>query len=106
MCLTIKFEFYVKKSMFGLVRQLVSLADGDVKAFQAQIEKFEAEKRKKLKNDWLGNCTFRGEDSGGGCGKVAPDHPFLPDGTLRDECTLEFAPYLGVNCFPSVSGPE
>ena len=92
--------------MFGAIRQLVKLADGDVKAFQAQIDKFEAEKRQRVKNDWLDNCVFRGEDSGGGCGKVAKDHPFLDDGKLRDECTLEFAPYLGINCFPSVSGPE
>jgi hypothetical protein len=91
--------------MFGDFRRLVMLADGDIQSIQAQIDRFEAEKRSRLKNDWLGNCTFRGEDSGGGCGQVANSHPFL-DGKLRDECTLEFAPYLGVNCFPSVSGPE
>ena len=91
--------------MFGDIRNFVKLADGDIKAIQAQIDKFESEKHNKLNHYWLDNCTFRGEDSGGGCGQVAKDHPFL-DGKLRDECTLEFAPYLGINCFPSVSGPE
>ena len=84
--------------MFADIRLLVML-NGD------NLLAIEARKREKQQSNWLANCVLRGEDSGGGCETVAPDHPF-EGGKLRDECTLEFAPYLGINCFPSVSGPE
>jgi hypothetical protein len=90
--------------MFREIRAFIILTGADSSAFE-QIEKFEDARRSKTQSNWIDNCVLRGEDSGGGCGQVTKDHPFLK-GKLRDECTLEFAPYLGINCFPSVSGPE